>query len=300
MFDDILIGVDGRHGGHDAIALARQLASEHARFTLAHVYGAGLMPGDAAALLLATERQQTCALLAREREQAGLDAQLIPCAERSIARGLRQITISQGNDLLVVGRGHHGILGRAFRIDDTSSTLSAAPCPIAIAPVGQAESPAPLLRIGVGYDGSPESEQAVVVARSLAEHRPGATIRGLAVIKQRSLGSGESARKQRTAPQPSEPDRSRLLELGGLDGEAVQGNPGEALESFSRSLDLLIVGSRAHGPISRLFSGSTSNHLARSAHCALLVLPHGVADLPEGPQDAGVATESHVAAEPES
>ena len=120
MFDDILIGVDGRHGGHDAIALARQLASEHARFTLAHVYGAGLMPGDAAALLLATERQQTCALLAREREQAGLDAQLIPCAERSIARGLRQITISQGNDLLVVGRGHHGILGRAFRIDDTS------------------------------------------------------------------------------------------------------------------------------------------------------------------------------------
>ena len=300
MFENVLIGVDGRHGGHDATALARRLASEHARFTLAHVYGAGLMPGDAAALLLASEREQTCALLARERQQAGIDAQLIPCAERSIGRGLRQITISQGNDLLVVGRGHHGLLGRAFRVDETSSTLSAAPCPIAVAPVGYSQAPAPLLRIGVGYDGSPGSEQAIVVARSLAERLPGATVRGLAVIKQRPLGSVEIARRHGGTPQSSRVDRSRLVELGGLDCETAEGNPGEALESFSRDLDLLVIGSRSHGPIARLFSGSTSNHLARNAHCAVLVLPHGFPSLPKAKGATGVASEPDVTREPES
>jgi hypothetical protein len=64
VFDDILIAVDGRQGGHDAIALAKQLAGEQARLALAHVYGAGLMPGRGAALLLASEREETQRLLA--------------------------------------------------------------------------------------------------------------------------------------------------------------------------------------------------------------------------------------------
>src|SRR5579859_3719858 len=38
MFKDVLIGVDGRQGGRDAVALARELATPEARFTLAHVY----------------------------------------------------------------------------------------------------------------------------------------------------------------------------------------------------------------------------------------------------------------------
>ena len=286
MFDDILIGVDGRHGGHDAVALARRLASEDSRFTFAHIYGAGLMPGQAAALLLASEREQACALLAREREEAGLDAQLIPCAERSIGRGLRQITISHGSDLLVIGRGHHGLFGRTFHLDDTSSAVNVAPCPIAVAAVGYAQAPTPLLRIGIGYDESPESEQALAVARSLAEHRPGATLKGMTVIKHRTLGGGDTARSPGGRPQPSELDRSRLRELGGLDCDVVDGNPGEVLESFSRDLDLLIVGSRSHGPIARLFSGNTSNHLARNAHCAVLVVPRG---------DTGVADVADVA-----
>lgn len=37
MFDKVLVGVDDRRGGRDAIALAKQLAPM-AEFTLAHVY----------------------------------------------------------------------------------------------------------------------------------------------------------------------------------------------------------------------------------------------------------------------
>ncbi|MGP0033171.1 MAG: universal stress protein [Solirubrobacteraceae bacterium] len=41
---------------------------------------------------------------------------------------------------------------------------------------------------------------------------------------------------------------------------------------YSASLDLLILGSRSYGPLGRLVHGSTSQQLARTARCPLLVL----------------------------
>jgi hypothetical protein len=41
---------------------------------------------------------------------------------------------------------------------------------------------------------------------------------------------------------------------------------------YSAPLDLLIVGSRGYGPMGRLIHGSTSQQLAHSACCPLLVL----------------------------
>jgi hypothetical protein len=41
---------------------------------------------------------------------------------------------------------------------------------------------------------------------------------------------------------------------------------------YSASLDLLIVGSRDYGPVGRFVHGSTTQQLARTARCPLLVL----------------------------
>jgi nucleotide-binding universal stress UspA family protein len=46
-----------------------------------------------------------------------------------------------------------------------------------------------------------------------------------------------------------------------------------ALAHRSRHLDLLVVGSRSHGPVRRLLLGSTSTRLVREAACPLLVVP---------------------------
>ena len=54
---------------------------------------------------------------------------------------------------------------------------------------------------------------------------------------------------------------------------AGYGPPLEVLASYSASVDLLVVGSRSYGAIGRLVHGSTSDELARTARCALLVLP---------------------------
>jgi nucleotide-binding universal stress UspA family protein len=257
VFDQILIGVDGHEGGHDAIALAGQLSLGQADLALAHVYGAGLMPGRGAALLLASEREQSLELLERERAGASLQAELLLCAEHSVGRGLRQLATSHGSDLLVVGRSHHGLFGRAFHSDDTSAALNGTPCPISVAPPGFAEHAAPLLRIGVGYDGSPESREAIATARALAARQIGATVRALAV-------------ETRGRPAPTLRGADEEVKL-----ETVPGPPAKALEQFGYELDLLVVGSRSNGPVGRMFNGSTSSHLARNATCALLVLPRG-------------------------
>jgi nucleotide-binding universal stress UspA family protein len=66
--------------------------------------------------------------------------------------------------------------------------------------------------------------------------------------------------------------RGRIAALGDVEPRAVYGQPAEELALYSASLDLLIVGSRGYGPIGRLIHGSTSQQLAHSARCPLLVL----------------------------
>lgn len=262
IFDHLLIGIDGRHGGHDAIALAKLLASPQAQLTLAHVYGAGLMPGRGAALLLQSEREQSERLLARERAAAAPDAQLVSIANRSVAHGLqqlaggkrgappadpRQAAAGRRADLIVVGRGHHGPLGRALDSDDASDSLSGAPCAVAIAPSGYADRAATLSRLGVGYDGSAESDRAIALMRALAATRAGSTMRALVA------GARDPA------------------VLDGIELETMRADPAQALERFSEQLDLLIIGARAGGPIGRLFRDGPAGHLARCAHCPLIV-----------------------------
>lgn len=95
MFNTVLVGVDGRQGGRDAVALAKQLAAPGAALTLAHVYGAGLMPPVGADLLLAEKLKESEKLLERERSRASVDAQLAPYAERSVGHGLHELAEQQ-------------------------------------------------------------------------------------------------------------------------------------------------------------------------------------------------------------
>ena len=64
MFKNVLVGVDGRPGGRDAIALAGLLSDPGARLTLAFVRS-----GDTAGDLTDSEK-----LLERERSAADLEA----------------------------------------------------------------------------------------------------------------------------------------------------------------------------------------------------------------------------------
>jgi nucleotide-binding universal stress UspA family protein len=271
MFKQIVVGVDGRAGGRDAVALAKLLVAAGGELTLAHV-----VPGDAHACrggpaYEAPEAERAEALLKTVREEAGVEAHLRWRGSSSVGRGLHELCELIGADLVTVGSSRRGLLGRVLIGDDTSAALNGAPCSITIAPINYSQQPGAIREIGVGYDGSPESEHALSVARMLAG-AAGAKLSALEAVSLPSdafLGPGAV---DNTPGRLLEDARGRIAALGDVEPHAAYGQPAEELALYSASLDLLIVGSRGYGPIGRLIHGSTSQQLAHSARCPLLVL----------------------------
>ena len=160
--------------------------------------------------------------------------------------------------------------------DDTRAALNGAPCAIAIAPANYSRQPVAMREIGVAYDGSPESEHAIAVARELAAEC-GAKLSAFEAVSLPSYAFLGGPMPVDDAPESLVDDaRERIAALGGVEPHAAYGMPVEELAVYSASLDLLVVGSRGYGPIGRLIHGSTSQQLARSARCPLLVLTRAV------------------------
>jgi nucleotide-binding universal stress UspA family protein len=269
MFKNVLVGVDGKSNGSDAVALACGLVDPDGKLTLAHVR---IGPG-----FEAEEPEASKELLERERAGCNLDAEVISICSESPGRGLHQQAEEQSADLLVVGSCSHSAFGRAMLGDDTRAALNGAPCAVAIASRGYyAQHHHPLTNIGVGYNASPESDTALAMAHVLATPT-GAVVHALEVVSIPTYAYGALMPPAigDTINVMLEQATERMKELPDVDGQAVYGLTGEELAAFSEKLDILIVGSRSYGPIRRLVLGSTSDYLQRHARGSLLVLPRG-------------------------
>jgi nucleotide-binding universal stress UspA family protein len=273
MFDNVLVGVDGRPGGDDAVALARQLAAPGARVTLVKIYGSVSWPPGSGGIFLDDQRSEAQAFLARERDRWP-GATTVCASASTVGRGLHELAADRGADLIVVGSTHRGIPGKVFIGDNTRAAFYGAPCAIAIAPHGHATAETPLGRIGVGYDDTTESHRALATARSIAEST------GAGVTVMWVVGPEEV---RQTAPLPADwpsataalvDQAQRLLDaIDGVAGIAVSGGPREELTRLGDEVDLLIVGSRGYGPLGCVLHGSVSSYLERHVSSALLILP---------------------------
>jgi len=290
MFENVLVGLDRDGGGRDAVALSTTLLASDGELTLAHVYSGDVRVwrGSPSEHHLA-ERERAVELLESARKGAGVDAQLRWRESSSAGRGLHELCELTGADLLVVGSSRRGLVGRVLIGDDTHAALNGAPCAIAIAPAGYAQAPVAIREIGVGYNGSPESEHAVSVARRIAaEHSAKVSaFEAVSLPTYAFLAGGGPI--DGAIQELVDAARERIAALGGIEPHAVYGNPIEELTLYSASVDLLIVGSRDYGPIGRLVHGSTSGQLARAARCPLLVLTRAAraADASAGSGRAG-------------
>jgi nucleotide-binding universal stress UspA family protein len=275
VFENVLVGVEGRTGGHDAIALAQRLVDESGRLTLVHVRSGLLHPLRAVTPALAAEQSEDSErLLAAERDEAGVQAELVSVLAGRPGAGLHEQAEAQAADLIVVGSSSRGLVGRAMLGNDTRAALNGAPCAVAIAARGYAEHPFPLAKIGVAYNGSAEAEEALATARRLAAPDR-AELSALEVVSIPSYaftGLVPPAFGE-TVDIMLDEANERMGALDGVSARAVYGLPGEELALFSDELDLLIVGSRGYGPVRRLVLGSTSEYLERHARSSVLVLP---------------------------
>jgi nucleotide-binding universal stress UspA family protein len=297
MFNNALIGVDGRPGGRDAIALASRLVDPAGKLTLAHVHNGALHPSHAISPgLVREERQASVELLEQQRTVADVSAEIVTLEAMSPGGGLHQQAEDQGADLLVVGSCSHGSFGRVMLGDDTRAALNGAPCAVAISPHGYAGHPTQITKVGVAYNGSPESAAALAQARDIAA-ATGATIHALEVVSLPSVAyTGLIAPAiGETIDAMLQEATSRMQALPDVDARAVYGLAGEELASFSDEVDLLVVGSRGYGPVKRLVLGSASDYLQRHGRCSLLVLPRiPVSDALEHGERVSEATASAV------
>jgi nucleotide-binding universal stress UspA family protein len=297
MFKNVLVGVDGRQNGRDAIALASHLTDPDGKLTLAHVHTGDLRPSHAISPGLAREeREASHTLLEQERAAAEVSAELVSVVAMSPGRGLHEQAEERGCDLLVVGSCSHGAFGRAMLGDDTRAALNGAPCAVAIAPLGYAEHPTPIAKIGVAYNASPESEGALTMAHSLAAaNRASVHALEVAMIPTVAYGGMVAPGFGESIDMVLQDADSRMKALPDVEGRAVYGLAGEELAAFGDEMDLLIVGSRGYGPVKRLVLGSTSEYLQRHARCSLLVLPRAVTS--EGAANEHLAEQESVYAQ---
>jgi nucleotide-binding universal stress UspA family protein len=266
------VGVDGYEGGRDAISLAKELVSDDGRITLAHVYTGepfvwrGGTPG-----YWPLEKEEVVSMLDEAGREAGIEADFQYSAVPPPGRRLHEFAEELEADLLVVGSSRRGLLGRVFLGDVTRAALNGAPCAVAVAPAGYRQAGRAIRRIGVGYDGSAQSANALAIARKIvARHGAQLSAYEIVSIPARVYLAGDP--REVSVEALVDAARTRIAKLGRVEAHAAYGDPAEELASYSGSLDLLVVGSRDYGPVGRLVHGSTSQELARRCRCPLLVL----------------------------
>jgi nucleotide-binding universal stress UspA family protein len=284
VFNKIIVGVDGREGGRDALALAARLASGvggELVAVYAYPYDIFVSRGETPDFE-STMHANAEETLTGELERANVVAHAVAVPDGSPGRALHLAARRHGGDLIVVGSAHRGPIGRVLAGDVTMGTLHGAECPVVVAPHGYAVRGSELRAIGVGVDGAPEARAAAELARELAT-TIGARLKVIRVLESPPIGGptlgydadwAQRAEEQREAVQ-ADLD-VQVAELGGgATGELVIGDPATELAYAGNELDLLVTGSRGYGPVLRLMLGSTSSRLVHQAPCPVMVVPRG-------------------------
>jgi nucleotide-binding universal stress UspA family protein len=186
----------------------------------------------------------------------GADDELMPVLDASLARGLHDAARQADAGLLVLGSAHHTRLGRRLLGGSADALVPGAPCPVAVAPPGfrdHATLDPPV--VGVAYDGSPAAKAALALATDLAT----AARARLRIITVRPPWY------ERPLTHPTGPDAPGA--------NVIRGDPARVLLDQSRTLGLLVVGTRGHGSAMRVLLGSVSRRLVHGARCPVIVTP---------------------------
>jgi nucleotide-binding universal stress UspA family protein len=268
MFSNVVVGVKELEAGRDALCLARPLTSANGNLTLAHVQVVAPKPApDSGAAGAAARHQDALERLTALRDESRLDAEVVCGEARDVQTGLHDITRAGDADLLVIGASREDEIYRDLVSDDARQLLDNPPCAVAVAPAGYSARPASLQTIGVAYDRSPGSDRVLAVAKTLAAGRH-ATLSAFHAVS--GLHVRDPGRFEESIDDEVTQARDLIGNLG-VEAHAEYGDPVAQLESFGRSVDLLVLGSHRRGPVGPLGTG-IAQRLADAPPCPLLVV----------------------------
>lgn len=287
-----IVGVAWPEPAQDAVALAAQLDGPDG-IVLAHAYvfdpeAPPQFAGYGETLRADAERR-----LAETRDAAGIEAELVAVADPSPARGLHRLAQERDAGAIVVGACHRGRIGRAILGDVARATLHGAPCPVAVAPLGQRERAGAIRTIGVAFDGRPEADAALAVAAELAEELGARLVLRWVLVPPEAYplspeeveGWVELADDLRDSARTALDEALAVLDVP-AEGEVVEGFAGRLLCELGEQVDLLVCGSRGWGAAKRVVLGSTSDHVIHHATSPVLVVPRAADPEQEGAEAA--------------
>lgn len=296
----LIIGFENTDQGSDALVLGAQLA---------HAFGARPLVVRAVAaperVLTAPELMDSLqAMVAGQLEDpvaqlADLEAEGETVASTSAARALYELAEDASAIAVVVGSSDRGLLGRLVPGSTAERLLHGSPCPVAVAARGYAADEIRPLRVAVAYDDSAEAALALRAATTIAQ-RSNSTLTLLTVVPPTSAYYAPAAgvtipyaELERGEERQAREKLDRGIERVSPDlpahGQLLHGSPGQALIDVSGDFDLIVVGSRAYGPLRRTMLGSTSRRLFNGSSCSVLAVPRGSEPLAETDEPSAAA-----------
>jgi nucleotide-binding universal stress UspA family protein len=268
----VIVAFDGSRGAADALALGRLLSS----------------PLDVSVVVARVQAGGGA-------EPPGAPSELVVVPGRSVDRALHRLAAETGASAIVVGSSRRGRAGRVLPGGTGERLLHRAPCAVALAPLGFADTDPRLEAIGCAFDGGAEASAALRAAERLA----GAAAARLEVIAcTEPVVYASRSGYEYEVVMAAERDRCRDLLAGAVRDLSIPAVPilldgfaGAAIAARSARLDLLVCGSRGYRPTRAAIAGGVSGHLFRHAACPVLALPRGARDTLErgaGREPAGV------------
>jgi nucleotide-binding universal stress UspA family protein len=208
-------------------------------------------------------------------------------ASASRAAALHDLAEREDASVLVLGSSRRGTVGRVMPSAVTDRLLHGAPCAVAIAPSGfsTARIATAPRAIAVAFTDTADGRAALAAADVLAgaartrehvlvvaEPVPALVAGMLTAVEVDAARAGLAERAESTLQRALEASTHARA----ADGRILTGSVGRALAAASSDFDLLVCGSRGHGPLRTLVLGGTSHALVREASCPVLVVPRGV------------------------
>lgn len=282
----VIVGYEGSEQARDALALGEILcAAVDGKLVLAAVY-----PFDPRPLTPAYEKERAAARREAEatlraaplRHFRDANVERVALACGSAAHGLYDVAAARQPALLALGSPRRGARGRPGPASVIPKLLHGAVCPVAVAPRGHAAGAGGELRtVAAAFDGTDASAVAVREAARIAL-AAGAALRIIAIVDTFGALYLGLERKtvldlvQRELSERAEHLRGSLPVELRCDVRVLRGPvPRTLLAETKADVDLLVLGSRAYGPIGALLLGSVSAQVLQTSTCPVLVVPRG-------------------------
>jgi nucleotide-binding universal stress UspA family protein len=214
-----------------------------------------------------------------------LAAEVVPVhasGHGSPARQLHEQATARHAEIVVLGSSHRGEPGHTAPGKLLRSLVHDSASPIAVAPRGYADRAVGAPRvIGVAFDDSPESHRALQFAGRLAASASAA----LRVITVYSGGAPVQEPQPGVVTQHAVMQEALHRTVADLPSELraeprfLYGAVAHVLaEQSELGVDLMVMGSRAFGPIRSFWLGSVSEDLLRLSPQPLVIAPRGLLD----------------------